>query len=337
VAILQVALPLESVQGGENNTTTTTTANANQNEEVKTVGQVQVVAEAPPRVVRKSYISRLLHKRSSKALVINGSVVRSPVEGWRMAQSGFTKESAFFEVKLVAKEEGNHARVGWSVGRKANVEANVGFDEFSYGYRDLTGSRVTRGVVRDYGEAWQAGDVIGCALWQDIEGASIWFYKNGVNQGIAFEKLKLGDYSAAVSVFGKAELHLNFGPNFEHEPQDLPFKLEEVVAKKKKKAAPVVAPAVAAVVEEEPLLLETPSIESLIPMQKEEDPNAGGMTMMDQDGLEAAFQEQAALEPQLKKIKSEPSEADPVIESILESDGKLIQDFPTSAQFWKSE
>jgi len=40
----------------------------------------------------------------------------------------------------------------------------VGYDEFSFGYRDLEGSKVHKALREDYGKAYKEGDVIGCFI-----------------------------------------------------------------------------------------------------------------------------------------------------------------------------
>ena len=40
----------------------------------------------------------------------------------------------------------------------------MGYDEFSFGYRDLEGSKVHKALREDYGKAYKEGDVIGCFI-----------------------------------------------------------------------------------------------------------------------------------------------------------------------------
>ena len=42
--------------------------------------------------------------------------------------------------------------------------AQVGYNEHSYAYRDLEGSKVHRGLREPYGQAFAEGDVVGCLL-----------------------------------------------------------------------------------------------------------------------------------------------------------------------------
>jgi Set1/Ash2 histone methyltransferase complex subunit ASH2 len=100
-----------------------------------------------------------------------------------------------------------HVRVGWST-RNGELQAPVGFDHNSYGYRDEAGSKIHRSIRTDhYGASFQAGDVVGChiALFEDPSLNKISFYKNGVDQGVAFSGAEIpsGVYFPAVSLYMK--------------------------------------------------------------------------------------------------------------------------------------
>lgn len=56
--------------------------------------------------------------------------------------------------------EGSHVRLGWGR-REAPLNAPVGLDGYSYGYRDKTGEKVTLSRPRPYGRPFGTGDVIG--------------------------------------------------------------------------------------------------------------------------------------------------------------------------------
>ncbi|KAF4082405.1 hypothetical protein AMELA_G00151170 [Ameiurus melas] len=49
------------------------------------------------------------------------------------------------------------------------------------------------------------------------------FYKNGVNQGMAFENLFEGMYFPAISLYKNCQVSVNFGPHFKHPPKDVKF------------------------------------------------------------------------------------------------------------------
>lgn len=72
----------------------------------------------------------------------------------------------------------------------------------------LTGSRVHRSQrIDDYGEPFGVGDVIGCCISLDDNPQlnKMIFFKNGVEQGIAFfgDEITPGVYFPAISVYMK--------------------------------------------------------------------------------------------------------------------------------------
>ncbi len=44
------------------------------------------------------------------------------------------------------------------------LQAPVGYDEHSFGYRDLEGSKVHKALREEYGKTYKEGDVIGCYI-----------------------------------------------------------------------------------------------------------------------------------------------------------------------------
>ncbi|XP_046716924.1 set1/Ash2 histone methyltransferase complex subunit ASH2 isoform X2 [Silurus meridionalis] len=49
------------------------------------------------------------------------------------------------------------------------------------------------------------------------------FYKNGMNQGVAFENLYEGMYFPAISLYKNCQISVNFGPHFRYPPKDVKF------------------------------------------------------------------------------------------------------------------
>jgi len=72
-------------------------------------------------------------------------------------------------------------RVGWSA---PFTKLELGIEDSSFGY-GCTGKRSAGKKFEDYGEGFQAGDVIGCLLDRDKQ--TISFCKNGKHLGVAFE------------------------------------------------------------------------------------------------------------------------------------------------------
>lgn len=128
---------------------------------------------------------------------------------------------------------GGHARIGWSL-RLGDLQAPVGYDKFSYAYRDISGSRVHNSLRQDdWGaESYGPGDVVGFAIFSEL--GQIHFYKNGKAMGqsvvsrgkreggAAFEDIPEGTYYPAISVFLGGTVRANFGPHFVYHPRKLP-------------------------------------------------------------------------------------------------------------------
>ncbi|KAH8323116.1 hypothetical protein KR074_004614, partial [Drosophila pseudoananassae] len=50
----------------------------------------------------------------------------------------------------------------------------------------------------------------------ELEGSRIEFFKNGVSQGVAFEKIYAGSYYPTISIYRSCTLSVNFGPTFKY-------------------------------------------------------------------------------------------------------------------------
>ena len=58
-----------------------------------------------------------------------------------------------------------HVRVGWAA-VTGELQGPVGYDRWSFGFRDLSGARVHQSKrCDDYGAAFSPGDVVGCAIF----------------------------------------------------------------------------------------------------------------------------------------------------------------------------
>lgn len=154
---------------------------------------------------------------------------------------------------------GGHLRIGWSM-RTGELQAPVGYDKWSYGIRDISGSKVHDSKREDKwgGVGFGPGDVIGIAInlskqadsnTNDIDGNSgdgggkknavmgsnhIRFFKNGnpmghfvfsrgtKTGGEAFDDITPGTYYPAISLYMGATARANFGPHFVYPPRGLP-------------------------------------------------------------------------------------------------------------------
>jgi Set1/Ash2 histone methyltransferase complex subunit ASH2 len=128
---------------------------------------------------------------------------------------------------------GGHTRIGWSM-RLGDLQAPVGYDKWSYGYRDIQGSRVHNSRREDVwgSEPYGPGDIVGFAISTELN--QIHFFRNGEAMGhfviskgkreggAAFEDIADGTYYPAISVFLGGTVRANFGPHFVYNPRKLP-------------------------------------------------------------------------------------------------------------------
>ncbi|GAB2218393.1 hypothetical protein Drorol1_Dr00001616 [Drosera rotundifolia] len=181
-------------------------------------------------------------------------------KGYRMVRAtrGVMEGAWYFEIEVVYSGESGHTRLGWST-EKGDLQAPVGYDSNSYGYRDIDGSKIHKALREKYGdEGYKEGDVIGFYInlpdgsqyipkppqmvWYKgqrylrapdakedppriVPGSEISFFKNGTCQGVAFKDLYGGCYYPAASMYTlpnqpNCTVKFNFGPDFECFPQD---------------------------------------------------------------------------------------------------------------------
>lgn len=149
--------------------------------------------------------------------------------GYRMirATNGVASGSYYFEVEILdpINNENAHTRIGWS-SRQGDLQGPVGYDKYSYGYRDIEGSCVHDSErVDSYGESYSPGDVVGCYINlndYDHDMNEIRFFKNGKDQGAAYRgrnQVPSRIYFPAVSLFMEARVRVNFGPSFIIKPE----------------------------------------------------------------------------------------------------------------------
>ena len=163
--------------------------------------------------------------------------------GYRMARASHGTDSGcwYYEVHIdkdkVAAQDAAY-RVGFAH-KKADLQGPCGMDRYSFGYRNIEGSLVHASHrVDQANEPYKAGDIIGCLInfqsdeLEDIEsdhpaddsafpkdpkkpqGNYVRYFRNGRDQGVAFENIPPGAYRAAASVFRTGTFRLNFGPRF---------------------------------------------------------------------------------------------------------------------------
>ncbi|KAL6564770.1 hypothetical protein OROMI_016220 [Orobanche minor] len=183
----------------------------------------------------------------------------SGTKGYRMARAtrGVTDGAWYFEIEVVHLGETGHTRLGWST-EKGELQAPVGYDCSSFGYRDIDGNKVHKALREKYGdEGYKEGDIIGFyvnlpnggsyapspqrLVWHKgqryvcapnakeepkiVPGSEISYFKNGICQGVAFKDLYGGCYYPAASMYTLPNqppcvVKFNFGPDFERFPED---------------------------------------------------------------------------------------------------------------------
>lgn len=220
-------------------------------------GARELVAELPPNVrlgreLRRTVQDLLVEEEMElrrKRRERDGSLSSDTTAGKKKKKPSGNAANAGAQdrQKLLA----GHVRIGWSM-RTGDLQAPTGFDRWSYGLRDIAGSRVhdSRREDRWGGEPFGPGDVVGFAisLVKDAESSDaassdkgkpsqtshIRFFKNGqpmghfvVSRGVrhggeAFDRILPGTYYPAVSVYMGGAVRANFGPHFVYPPRSLP-------------------------------------------------------------------------------------------------------------------
>ncbi|GER46027.1 Set1/Ash2 histone methyltransferase complex subunit ASH2 [Striga asiatica] len=198
--------------------------------------------------------------KAEKVELSEDRLTAGSTKGYRMVRAtrGICEGAWYFEIKVVHLGETGHTRLGWSTD-KGDLQAPVGYDGNSFGYRDIDGSKVHKALREKYGdEGYKEGDVIGFYInmpdggayapkpprlvWYKgqryfcapdpkedppkiVPGSEISFFKNGICQGVAFTDLYGGQYFPAASMYTLPDqpncvVKFNFGPNFEKFPED---------------------------------------------------------------------------------------------------------------------
>ena len=98
---------------------------------------------------------------------------------------GDTSAASKFYYEVVVEDEGL-CRVGWTT-HGGSLE--LGTDKESFGYGG-TGKKSHGKKFEDYGETFGMGDVVGC--WVDVGRGEVGFAKNGVDLGVAYAGVNVG-------------------------------------------------------------------------------------------------------------------------------------------------
>ncbi|VVB00575.1 unnamed protein product [Arabis nemorensis] len=198
--------------------------------------------------------------KAEKVEISEDRLTAGSSKGYRMVRAtrGAIEGAWYFEIKVVNLGETGHTRLGWSTD-KGDLQAPVGYDGNSFGFRDIDGCKIHKALREKYAEGgYKEGDVIGFYInlpdgesfapkpphyvWYKgqryvcapdtkeeppkvIPGSEISFFKNGVCQGVAFTDLFGGRYYPAASMYtlpdqSNCVVKFNFGPDFENFPED---------------------------------------------------------------------------------------------------------------------
>ncbi|CAD5315232.1 unnamed protein product [Arabidopsis thaliana] len=198
--------------------------------------------------------------KAEKVEISEDRLTAGSSKGYRMVRAtrGVVEGAWYFEIKVLSLGETGHTRLGWSTD-KGDLQAPVGYDGNSFGFRDIDGCKIHKALRETYAEeGYKEGDVIGfyinlpdgesfapkpphyvfykgqryiCAPDAKEEppkvvpGSEISFFKNGVCQGAAFTDIVGGRYYPAASMYTLPDqsnclVKFNFGPSFEFFPED---------------------------------------------------------------------------------------------------------------------
>ncbi|CAG8448891.1 14315_t:CDS:2 [Acaulospora morrowiae] len=122
----------------------------------------------------------------------------------------------YFEVNIIDK--GSRGNIGVGLTKK-NVPLNQmpGWVPISYGYHGDDGLAFKKGQGSEYGPLYSAGDTIGCGI--NYYDRTIFFTKNGINLGIAFNNVSNKELYPVIGLISKGEcVEANFGA--------MPFKFD---------------------------------------------------------------------------------------------------------------
>ncbi|KAL7202558.1 hypothetical protein ACSBR1_034096 [Camellia fascicularis] len=111
--------------------------------------------------------------KAEKVDLSEDRLTAASIKGYRMVRAtrGVVDGAWYFEIKVVNLGETGHTRLGWST-EKGDLQAPVGYDGNSYGYRDIDGTKVHKALREKYGEeGYVEGDVIG--FYINLPGGSL--------------------------------------------------------------------------------------------------------------------------------------------------------------------
>lgn len=101
--------------------------------------------------------------KAEKVEISEDRLTAGSSKGYRMVRAtrGVVEGAWYFEIKVLSLGETGHTRLGWSTD-KGDLQAPVGYDGNSFGFRDIDGCKIHKALREKYAEeGYKEGDVIG--------------------------------------------------------------------------------------------------------------------------------------------------------------------------------
>lgn len=117
-------------------------------------------------------------------------------KGFRMVRAnvGVREGCWYYECEILPSQ--GHVRLGWGA-ITGELEAPVGYDSWSYGFRDVNGARIHRSERYDgYGSSFGPGDVVGCAIYLQDESSN-----NAYSSSFGVQDSSSGDNKTFIKFF----------------------------------------------------------------------------------------------------------------------------------------
>ncbi|CAG8645137.1 4336_t:CDS:2 [Funneliformis mosseae] len=114
----------------------------------------------------------------------------------------------YFEVDIIDKGKNGEIGIGFCT-RAACLNQMPGWEDISWGYHGDDGNIFNAGSEKLYGPTFMTGDTIGCCL--NFRNNTVFYTRNGVNLGIAFQDLKNALYPCVGMLSPGGSIGANFG------------------------------------------------------------------------------------------------------------------------------
>lgn len=111
------------------------------------------------------YTEQCLAKENSapQILIYQDMLTACNENGYRAVRAAFGVSSGSWFYEIECLPHSGNIRLGWST-EKGDVQAPVGYDKYSYSYRDKEGTKFHVSQGLPYGQTYGPGDIIGCFI-----------------------------------------------------------------------------------------------------------------------------------------------------------------------------